>query len=198
MNAPDILPQQERENPDPHEDTRPVPWPVLALVAVLVVLGVAYIANDSLETPASWGDGRAADELQGRAASTAPAAADGAATYASLCAACHQASGAGLPGVFPPLAGSEWVVGKETTLAAIVLHGVSGPLTVKGQSFNGAMPAFQGQLDDAQIAALLTHLRTQWGHASPAVTAELVARVRQASSARTAPFAGEHELSALP
>lgn len=197
MTAPDILPQQERENPDPHEDQRPAPWPVLALTTLLVVLGMAYIARAGLETPTTWGDGRAEDELQGRAP-TASVAVDGAALYASLCSACHQASGAGLPGVFPPLAGSEWVVGKETTLAAIVLHGVSGSLTVKGQAFNGAMPAFKAQLDDAQVAALLTHLRARWGNASPAVTAELVARVRQASSARTEPFAGEHELATLP
>jgi mono/diheme cytochrome c family protein len=200
MSAPDILPQQQRENPDPHEDGNPAPWPVLALVAVLVLVGMAYIADAGLETPAAWGDGRASDELQGRRATstTTAAAADGAALYASLCAACHQASGAGLPGVFPPLAGSEWVTGKETTLAAIVLHGINGPLTVKGQTFNGAMPTFKAQLDDAQIAALLTHLRRQWGNTSPAVTADVVAGVRQRLSARNAPFAGGDELTALP
>lgn len=197
MTEPEILPQQERENPDPHEDNRPAPWPVIVLVALLVLLGVAYIANASVDTPAVWGDGREATELQGRTASTS-ARVDGAAIYASMCAACHQASGAGLPGVFPPLAGSEWVLGKETTLAAIVLHGVNGPLTVKGQAFNGAMPTFKTQLDDTQIAALLTHLRSQWGNTGPAVTAEVVAGVRQASSARSTPFAGEHELAALP
>ncbi|HSI60710.1 MAG TPA: cytochrome c, partial [Ideonella sp.] len=123
---------------------------------------------------------------------------DGAAIYASLCVACHQATGAGLPGVFPPLAGSEWVNGKEGTAAAIVLHGVSGPLTVKGQTFNGAMPAFQAQLSDAQIAALLTHLRSHWGNASPPVTAQTVGQVREALKARTGPFAGDQELAALP
>jgi mono/diheme cytochrome c family protein len=198
MTAPEILPQQERENPDPHENTNPMPWPVLLLVGALVALGVAYIADASLDTPPAWGDGRELAELQVRATSTTPGRVDAAALYASSCAACHQANGAGLPGVFPPLAGSEWVLGKETTLAAIVLHGVTGPLTVKGQTFNGAMPAFKAQLDDVQIAALLTHLRAQWGNTSPAVTADAVASVRQGSSARTAPFAGEHELAALP
>jgi mono/diheme cytochrome c family protein len=197
MSEPDILPQQQRENPDPHEATNPVPWPVLVLLGLLVALGVAYIASSSLDTPASWGDGRAAQELQGRAAPSA-AAVDGAQLYASMCAACHQASGAGLPGVFPPLAGSEWVVGKDTTLVAIVLHGVTGPISVKGQTFNGAMPTFKAQLEDAQLAALLTHLRAQWGNAGAAVTAEVVAGVRQATAARAAPFAGGDELSALP
>lgn len=122
MSTPDILPQHERENPDPQESGRPVPWPVLVLLALLVLLGVGLIATSSVDTPAVWGDGRVAEELQGRATPPA-AAADGAATFAALCAACHQASGAGLPGVFPPLAGSEWVTGKASTLAAIVLHG---------------------------------------------------------------------------
>jgi mono/diheme cytochrome c family protein len=197
MSEPDILPQQQRENPDPHEATNPVPWPVVVLLGLLMALGVAYIASSRVDTPASWGDGRTAQELQGRAAPSA-AAVDGAQLYASLCAACHQASGAGLPGVFPPLAGSEWVVGKDTTLVAIVLHGVTGPISVKGQTFNGAMPTFKAQLDDAQLAALLTHLRAQWGNAGPAVTAEVVAGVRQATAARAAPFAGGDELSALP
>ena len=96
------------------------------------------------------------------------------------------------------LAGSEWVAGKDITLAAIVLHGVSGPISVKGQAFNGAMPTFKEQLDDAQLAAVLSYLRSQWGNTSPAVTAEVVAGVRHATAARSAPFAGGHELSALP
>jgi mono/diheme cytochrome c family protein len=197
MSEPDILPQQQRENPDPHEATNPVPWPVLVLLGLLVALGVAYIASSSVDTPASWGDGRTAQELQGRA-TTSAAAVDGAQLYASLCAACHQASGAGLPGVFPPLAGSEWVLGKDTTLVAIVLHGVNGPISVKGQTFNGVMPTFKSQLDDAQLAALLTHLRAQWGNTGSAVTAEVVAGVRQATAARSAPFTGGDELLALP
>lgn len=100
--------------------------------------------------------------------------------------------------MFPPLAGSEWVAGKDTTLAAIVLHGVNGPISVKGQAFNGAMPSFKGQLDDAQLAAVLTYLRSQWGNRAPPVTADAVALVRQATVARSAPFAGGDELLALP
>jgi mono/diheme cytochrome c family protein len=197
MRDPDVLPQQQRENPDPQESSNPTPWPVLMLIALVFAFGVVYIANSHLDTPSSWGDGREAAELVG-AKKSAGGKVDGAATFASMCAACHQATGAGLPGVFPPLAGSEWASGKETTLAAIVLHGVTGPITVKGATFNGAMPAFKEQLNDQQIAAVLTHIRSQWGNASPAVTAETVAAVREAQKARTASFAGEKELAALP
>ncbi|EWS55601.1 MULTISPECIES: cytochrome c [unclassified Methylibium] len=122
---------------------------------------------------------------------------DGTAAYASRCVACHQASGAGLPGVFPPLAGSEWVVGKETTLIALVLHGASGPLTVKGGTYNGVMPAFGAQLQDAELAAVLTHIRSQWGNAAAPVTADAVAAVRKDTAARTEPYKGDVELAPL-
>ena len=122
---------------------------------------------------------------------------DGAAVYASRCVACHQATGAGLPGVFPPLAGSEWVVGKAHTLAAVVLHGVEGPLTVKGNTYNGVMPAFAAQLSDDELAALLTHIRSEWGNTAEPVTAEAVAAVREETAARTTPYNGDAELAAL-
>jgi mono/diheme cytochrome c family protein len=190
---PDILPQQARENPEPQERLQPMPWPLVALTALLVAFGIVYIALADIETPAAWGDGRNAAELSGTPAG-AGAKVDGAALYASLCAACHQANGQGLAGVFPPLAGAEWVTGKDSTAAAIVLHGVSGPLTVKGQAYNGAMPAFGGQLDDAQIAAVLSHVRSQWGNSAPAVSPATVAGTRAEHARRTTPFAGGSEL----
>jgi mono/diheme cytochrome c family protein len=195
VNGPDITPQQQRENPDPHEQGRPIPWPLLCLVALLFAFGIVYIARSDIETPAAWGDGRDMAELAGKKKGGAGKV-DGAALYASLCVACHQASGQGLPGVFPPLAGSEWVQGKDSTTAAILLHGITGGLTVKGTTYNGAMPAFKDQLSDEQIAAVLTHVRSQWGNTAAAVTADTVAQVREEHKARTASFAGDKELPA--
>ncbi len=194
MQPADISPQQRRENPDPHEQANPVPRLVLALLVLLIAFGIGYIATSDVDTPAAWGDGRQPLELAGTRKAAAATGANGAALYASLCVACHQASGQGLPGVFPPLAGSEWVNGQPGTAAAIVLHGVTGPIQVKGQTYNGAMPTFGQQLGDAEIAALLTHLRTQWGNAAPAVSAETVAKARADHKDRTTPFAGEKEL----
>lgn len=198
MTDPDILPQQQRENPEPQEQTRPIPWAVGLLVAAMVTFGVVYIAVSDVNTPSSWGDGRTLAELAGEAPGAAAAKVDGAALYASICAACHQAAGTGLPGVFPPLAGSEWVTGKEGPLAAIVLHGVTGPLEVKGNTYTGAMPAFKDQLDDAQVAAVLSHIRSQWGNGGAAVDAQTVATVREALKDRSTPFAGGKELESLP
>ncbi|WP_395702015.1 c-type cytochrome [Aquabacterium sp.] len=197
MKPAEIHPQQQRENPEPQEGANPMPWFVVVLTALLLGFGVLYIARSAIGNAPALGDGRSTAELQGAAPAAAGAAVDGAAVYASRCVACHQASGAGLPGVFPPLAGSEWVAGKETTLAALVLHGASGALTVKGSTYNGAMPAFGSQLQDAELAAVLTHVRSQWGNSAAPVTADTVATVRKATAARTEPFKGDAELMPL-
>lgn len=195
MSEPKISPQQQREHHEPEENARPVPWFVLAVVGFMFAFGVAYIANSQINTLPEWGDGRTEAELQGPVAS-AVGAVDGAAIYAARCVACHQVNGGGLPGVFPPLAGSEWVNGTDDTLARILLHGVTGPLTVKGISYNGAMPAFKDQLSDAEIAALMTHIRSQWGNAAGAVAADVVAAARISSAARTSPWNGDADLAA--
>jgi mono/diheme cytochrome c family protein len=196
MKEPHILPQEAREKPDPHEAGNPVPQFVQLLVGIMLTFGMVYIGFAHVDTPSAWGDGRSRDELAGNKPA-ADGRADGAATYASACAACHQATGAGLPGVFPPLAGSEWVNGRDTAAAAIVLNGITGTLTVKGATYGGAMPPFKAQLSDSQIAAVLTHLRSQWGNSSPPVSAATVAKVREDTKARAAPYDGEADLAAL-
>lgn len=195
MRATEPHPQQARENPEPHEATNPVPWIIVTLTSALLAFGISYIALAPLQGPARLGDERSVEELRG-ARGAAAGALDGAAIYAARCAACHQATGTGLPGVFPPLAASEWVVGKDETLAAIVLRGIGGPLTVRGTVYDGAMPAFAAQLQDAELAAVLTFVRSQWGNTAPAVSAETVARVRSATVARAGPFGGDAELDA--
>ena len=99
--------------------------------------------------------------------------------------------------MFPPLAGSEWVTGNGEVLASIVLHGVSGAITVAGATFNGVMPTFKDQLKDEEIAALLTYLRSQWGNNAPAVAVESIAKARADTASRAAPFNGDAELAAL-
>ncbi len=190
---PQASPQQQRENPDPHEKTNPIPWPLISVVGLMFAFGVVYISQADIESPASWGDGRQAAELSGTKKNAAGKV-DGAAIYASLCVACHQTSGQGLPGVFPPLAGSEWVLGKAGTASAILLHGISGSVTVKASTYNGNMPAFGQQLTDEQIAGVLTYIRSQWGNTAGAVDAVTVAQAREAHKDRTGPFGGDKEL----
>jgi len=108
----------------------------------------------------------------------------GQSVYAT-CTTCHQATGLGVPGAFPPLAGSEIVMGKPEIPVAIVLHGMMGPVKVKGTEYNGMMTPWGGAFNDVQIAAVTTYIRSQWGNTAPAVTPELVAKVRAATASRT-------------
>ena len=114
------------------------------------------------------------------------------------CATCHQANGAGVPEVFPPLAGSEWVVGRVEVPIAVVLHGVHGVITVKGQRYDNSMLPYgtTAPLSDEEIAAVLTHVRSSWGNTASAVSAADVARVRAATASRTTQFTAD-ELRAL-
>jgi len=107
----------------------------------------------------------------------------GAEVYAT-CTACHQATGLGMPGAFPPLAGSEWVNGKVEIPIAIVMHGMQGEITVKGAKYNGMMMPWGTTFSDQEIASVVTYVRSQWGNKSPAATPLQVAAVRTATKAR--------------
>jgi mono/diheme cytochrome c family protein len=128
-------------------------------------------------------------------ASPAPAAAmmaapDGQQLY-QRCVICHQATGLGVPGSFPPLAGSEWATAANAALPIrVVLRGLQGPVTVKGKAYNSMMPAFgTGQpMSDADVAAVLTYVRSAWGNKASAVAAADVAKERAATASHTAPF----------
>ena len=120
---------------------------------------------------------------------------DGQALFAPHGAARHQATGKGLPGVFPPLDGSEWVQGDPRVLANILLHGVNGDITVAGASYNGAMPPFH-QLADAELAALASFIRSNWSNKADAVQPALFEKERKASP-RSTPFEGGAALKAL-
>lgn len=113
---------------------------------------------------------------------------NGADLFAQQCASCHGSAGSGTGGAFPPLAGSEWVTGGEERLIRIVLHGLEGPVEVRGTRYTGVMPAFGSRLSDEEIGALLTHLRSSWGHDASEVTAEEVQEVREEYSGRTGPW----------
>lgn len=185
---------QRREEHDPSERSRPIPLIVAATTLAIVLSGVAYILLSEPFGRADLGDRRTLADLRPALARPGQGA-DGALVFNANCVACHQASGKGLPGVFPPLDGSEWVNGDERILANIVLHGVSGEISVMGQTYKGAMPPF-AQLSDAELAAVLSHVRSTWSNKSAAIAAELLEKERKAST-RTTPFNGGEELKTL-
>jgi mono/diheme cytochrome c family protein len=111
----------------------------------------------------------------------AKARAEGLRVYSSTCAACHQASGLGNPGNnVPPLAGSEWVQAEGgNRIAHIVLYGLTGPINVKGQEFNGGtMLPWRETYTDEQIAAVLTYIRSQWGNKGGPIEPQVVKAAR--------------------
>ena len=83
--------------------------------------------------------------------------------YGTTCVACHQANGQGVPGTFPPLAGSGEFYGDAQKHARIAVHGLSDEIVVQGNTFKGAMPP-QGHLSDYELAAALTFERNSWGN----------------------------------
>jgi mono/diheme cytochrome c family protein len=98
------------------------------------------------------------------------------------CALCHQADGGGLAKNHPPLKDSEWVVGDKASkerLIRIALYGVKGDFTVKGEKFTGLMPGFGGLWKDHQVAAVLTYIRSSWGHNASPVLPNEVTEIRQ-------------------
>lgn len=86
----------------------------------------------------------------------------GAEIYLQYCATCHQAQGGGVADEFPPLTDTDWVSGDKGRLIRTVLHGMQGPMQVNGEQYDEIMPA-HGFLDDDDVAALLTYVRSTFG-----------------------------------
>ena len=122
--------------------------------------------------------------------------AEGKAGYMSICVACHQPTGVGLPGAFPTLVKTEYVGGDSRRLAAMILKGVIGPITVDGKLYNNMMPGQEAVLNDKKIAAILTYVRSSFGNSDPAVSADIVAAARREFSERKTPWT-ETELKAF-
>ncbi|RUO63509.1 cytochrome D1 domain-containing protein [Pseudidiomarina insulisalsae] len=107
-----------------------------------------------------------------------PAAAqEGQQAYAKNCQACHQPTGKGLPGAFPPLADNPNVNGEPVYVAETILQGKSGLLEVNGQTYNAVMPPMQ-HLDNDTVAAITNYVMSSWGNSGPSLSAEDVEDVR--------------------
>jgi uncharacterized protein len=98
--------------------------------------------------------------------------------YMKACIECHQADGRGVPQTFPPLRGSEWVKGDRDSMLRIILGGLSGPVEISGQKFNGVMPG-HSHVSDEEIAAIASFVRFAFGELKePPVAAADVKAIR--------------------
>ena len=185
----------QREHADPNEGNRPLPWFLVMFLGAMTMWGAFYIYSTPSGEDSAYGDQRTIAALRQQVAGGV-AKVDGRQIFGARCAVCHQATGLGLPGVFPPLSGAEWVIGDEKVLVNILLHGIDGEIEVKGNKFSGAMPTFNALSDD-ELAAVLSYIRSEWGNQSPEVIAGTVKALREASKDRSTPFKGGQELKSL-
>lgn len=180
---------------EPSQAETPAPSPTWAWVLLLLVVtfGVFYGVQQWSPTPdfartptyGTFGESGSAAAAAADAAVPAGAqlqaptdAARGAALYSVNCAACHQATGRGVAGVFPPLANDPVVQAPDPTdHIKTVLNGKRGSV-IGGVAYASPMPAFKDLLNDADIAAIINHERTSWGNAAPPVSASAVAKLR--------------------
>ena len=106
----------------------------------------------------------------------------GESVYQTVCLACHQADGKGLPGAFPPLAGSDYLLGDKDRAVGVVVRGLEGEVVVNGVKYNSVMPAMT-QLSDQEIADALTYAMNSWGNQGGAISVAQVAAVRAKAAA---------------
>ncbi len=194
-----------REHAEPHDGFEPVPFWVAVVAAGLLMWGGYYLGTNSADFRADVYDRSDLSNAATRQRLPPPPDPDpqtvpelmkiGEQRYAAICAACHQPNGQGNSAQnIPPLDGSEWVAGEQASparLARIVLYGLSGPITVKGRTYNGVMPSQGHVLKDYEIAAVLTYIRNSWSNAAdkdkpPAIVAATVRAARAAEGSRKA------------
>ena len=196
-NRPDPAPAERArgpalpEPPEPRDERGFIPVGLIGLLAAVAFLGDMYFIHNGVDVGGKGGTFPRQvyfpypDYASVKSANPAAGGVDldaGKRIYSSICAACHQPNGMGTPGMFPPLAGSDWVnVEGHQRMIKIVLNGLSGPLTVSGQQFNNVMVPLRDTLKDEDIANVISFVRQEWGNKGGPVTAEEVKKLREAT-----------------
>lgn len=106
--------------------------------------------------------------------------------FTGTCSVCHQANGQGLPGVFPPLAKSDYLADDPKHAISVVLHGLSGKITVNGKDYDSVMPPMS-QLNDDEVANILTYVLNSWDNPGGRIVKSDVAKVRAEPAPAPAP-----------
>lgn len=161
---------------------------------------IAHLKGESVEESEAEGDGAIETDLEGEEQELFT---QGKEIYIrdGSCNTCHQPDGEGLTSSgFPPLAGTDWVLGDEERLIKLVLKGIQGPIEVLGEEYPGQVPmtAFGGMLNDEEVAAVLTYVRNAFGNEASAVTPEKVKEVRAAVEDRPGLYTPEELLKEHP
>ncbi|MGB7768973.1 MAG: cytochrome c [Verrucomicrobiia bacterium] len=199
----DELKSKALQKPDtePAVSRSTVPMWIIVLTLVLLFLGMVYFDHHSgwfnSQVYAPYASAEELESYQPRSGEAAMLA-HGKARYDQVCGLCHGLNGEGKPGQAPPLAGSEWVNTKGfQRLAHIPLEGLNGQLSVKGQTWSLAMPPMGAAMSDADLADVLTYIRSSWGNQGGPVTAAGVKAIRDQIGSHPQMLSGE-ELKEMP
>lgn len=194
---------QLREMSEPHEENNPIPLPLIVGFFLLFAWGGFYFATyktgmrpDIYDPTWQPGGGAAAVET------VFDPLKRGERLFATNCQACHQATGQGVAGAFPPLADSRWVTDDDgTRMVKILLRGMQGPIEVKGVQYNGNMPSYGDNglgWNDRDIAAVSTWVRQAWGNSAEPVSEEQVTKIRESIASRGSVWQGSEILAEHP
>jgi mono/diheme cytochrome c family protein len=191
------------EDSEPATGPGGVPFVIFVVLAVALYFAMVYLDNHAGGFNATVSRGFASSNELVHLVPVDPAMKD---FYAGMqvynrptCGACHQPNGAGTPGTFPPLAGSEWVLEKDPArVVRIVLDGLTGPIQVKGATYNSQMPGWRTQLSEEEIAQVATYVRKAWGNTAGAVTKEQVAAIKKDTANRNGAFWTADDLMKVP
>ena len=203
----ELHPAVDREHRDPRAGREPLSLWIIGIYAVTIFFAGFYFARyagdftdaslDFTNAPQS-GRKTAGGRAQLEQVAEVSPAARGKKVFLANCATCHQPSGTGVAGQYPPLAGSEYVNGGTRRLGMIVLKGLQGPLTVKGAQYGSAvMQPWEKTLTDAKIADVLSYIRSEWGNNAPPVAAQGIAALRKELAGRAESLT-EAELQTIP
>jgi len=168
------------------------PSRILLLTTALAVSVVACAKEESAAPAEAVDKAVAVHAAEASSKSLEERIADGGKTFSAHCAACHQATGQGLAGAFPPLAESDYLADGPGAAITAVLNGLSGPITVNGVDYNAVMPNLS-YLSDSDVADVVTFVMNSWGNPGGSVSSGEVAAVRGGELV-TAP--GDHPVPA--
>lgn len=196
----------EREKKEPWSASVPIPLWLMSLFGLVLCFGSYYLGNfnggfsgDVYNERAGMGSSSAKKTGAGTEATGPETAVEaGKKVFLQNCAVCHQPTGTGIPGQYPPLVKSEFVNGSPKRLAMILLKGLQGPVKVEGVTYgSAAMPAWEKTLNDKKIATVLTYIRQEWGNTSGEISPEQITAARKEFKDRGDSWT-EHDLLAVP
>jgi len=179
----------QREKREPRVGAEPLSIWLIAIYGLAIFFGGAYLGRYSGNFIDGGLDPMGAPPAPKKAVAGGPGGGEqvelsphdrGKKVFTANCQTCHQANGLGVPGQYPPLAGSEFTTGGSRRMAMIVLKGLQGPVEVKGQQYGTAvMQPWDKTLTDKQIGDVMTYERSEWGNNASPVTPEQIAAMRK-------------------